>query len=116
MPDIWEGLADQRDALSQGTCSSRGLVDLALERHALTHDRVLAVMGVRAEAARNEADASDARREAGKLRSSLDGVAILLKDNMVQQGEPTSCASRILQGYRSPFDATVAMMKAGIRR
>ncbi|MCP4035612.1 MAG: Asp-tRNA(Asn)/Glu-tRNA(Gln) amidotransferase subunit GatA [bacterium] len=107
MNEIWTGLAEQRDALSQRSCSSRELVERALERHAQTEERLHAVIGVRREAAQREADESDARRKAGELRSPLDGIPILLKDNMVQQAEPTTCASRILEGYVSPFDSTV---------
>jgi aspartyl-tRNA(Asn)/glutamyl-tRNA(Gln) amidotransferase subunit A len=44
---------------------------------------------------------------AGKLRSRLDGIPIVLKDNIVQRGEPSSCASDILEGFVSPYDSTV---------
>jgi len=107
MHDASAGLLAQGDALRQGSSSSRALVDLALDRHEQFDTQLRAVIGVRAEAARREADESDARRVGGELRSPIDGVPILLKDNMVQQGEPTTCASRILEGYISPFDATV---------
>lgn len=107
MDDASAGLVAQGDALRQGSSSSRELVDLALDLHEQFDIKLCAIIGVRAEAARREADESDARRVAGELRSPIDGVPILLKDNMVQQGEPTTCASRILEGYISPFDATV---------
>lgn len=101
------GLVNQRDALAQGSCSSRELVDASIARHESTDSALNAVVGVRAEAARRESDESDARRAAGDVRSVLDGIPILLKDNMVQQGELTTCASRMLEGYHSPFDSTV---------
>ncbi len=37
----------------------------------------------------------------------LAGMPIALKDNIVTTDAPTTCASRILEGYRSPYDATV---------
>lgn len=37
----------------------------------------------------------------------LSGTAVAVKDNIVTSVLPTTCASRILEGYRSPFDATV---------
>ena len=43
---------------------------------------------------------------AASARSPLDGIPIALKDNLVQAGEPATCASRILEGYVSPYDAT----------
>jgi len=101
------GLAEQRDALRQGSVSSKELTDRALDRHERFDTELRCVIGTRAEAARREADESDARRAAGEPRSPLDGIPILLKDNMVQRGELTTCASRILEGYISPFDATV---------
>src|SRR5258706_259009 len=36
-----------------------------------------------------------------------DGIPVALKDNLVRRGEPTTCASRILAGFVSPYDATV---------
>ncbi len=107
MDDLSAGLVEQGNALQQGSCSSRELVDRAIERHERLDARLCAVIGLRAEAARREADESDTRRIAAGLRSPIDGIPILLKDNMVQRGEPTTCASRILEGYVSPFDATV---------
>jgi aspartyl-tRNA(Asn)/glutamyl-tRNA(Gln) amidotransferase subunit A len=48
-------------------------------------------------------------REAGADRPSgpLAGVPVAVKDNIVTTEFPTTCGSRILEGYRSPFDATV---------
>ena len=50
-------------------------------------------------------------REAARLRVTPDGpltgMAIAIKDNIVTTEEPTTCASKILAGYTSPFEATV---------
>ncbi len=54
-----------------------------------------------AEAARVDALA------AGGATLPLAGMPIALKDNLVTTDAPTTCASRILEGYRSPYDATV---------
>jgi aspartyl-tRNA(Asn)/glutamyl-tRNA(Gln) amidotransferase subunit A len=69
-----------------------------LELHALLH--------LRPEAALDEARAADARRAAGEPRSALDGIPVALKDNISHAGEPCGCASRILEGYVAPYDAT----------
>jgi aspartyl-tRNA(Asn)/glutamyl-tRNA(Gln) amidotransferase subunit A len=72
-----------------------------------------AFLFTRREAALAEAAESDARRARGEARGPLDGIPIALKDNIVQAGEPATCASRILEGYVSPFDATaVARLRA----
>ena len=53
-----------------------------------------------------QAQAAQARLEAGE-QLPLAGVPVLLKDNINAAGTQTSCASRILAGYVSPYDATV---------
>ena len=102
-------LETQRAALEAGAVSARELVDRALSAAEDLGARLNTVVGLRAEAARAEADASDSRRRAGEGRSPLDGTPLLLKDNMVMSGEPTTCASRILESFVSPYDSTVAL-------
>jgi aspartyl-tRNA(Asn)/glutamyl-tRNA(Gln) amidotransferase subunit A len=52
-------------------------------------------------------EAEAARVEAMPQRGPLHGMPIALKDNIVTVEQPTTCGSRILEGYVSPFDATV---------
>lgn len=40
----------------------------------------------------------------------LDGVAVMFKDNLVTRDLPTTCASKMLVGFKSPFDATVVSL------
>jgi aspartyl-tRNA(Asn)/glutamyl-tRNA(Gln) amidotransferase subunit A len=54
------------------------------------------------------AEECDTRRAAGLDARPLDGVPVALKDNIHAAGQPTTCASRILAGFRAPRDATVA--------
>ena len=98
-------LREQVADLAAGRVSSRELVDASLLRAERCSSSLNALVGTREDAARQEADASDARRQRGEIRSALDGIPILIKDNMVQKGEPTSCASRILEGFVSPYDS-----------
>ena len=62
---------------------------------------------VLAEEARAAADAVDAAVAAGDDPGPLAGVPFALKDNMCTRGIPTTCSSRILEGWRPPYDATV---------
>jgi len=101
-------LSEQRALLDTGEVSSSSLVEAALGRAGALQASLNALVGLRAEAARAEAAAADARRASGQLRSRLDGIPMVLKDNMVKRGEPTTCASRILEGFVSPYDSTVA--------
>jgi aspartyl-tRNA(Asn)/glutamyl-tRNA(Gln) amidotransferase subunit A len=99
-------VAALRAALDGGTARARDLVERALARASALEPSLHAFVSLRPEAARREADAADARLRAGAARSVLDGVPIALKDNLAAAGEPCGCASRILEGYVSPFDAT----------
>jgi aspartyl-tRNA(Asn)/glutamyl-tRNA(Gln) amidotransferase subunit A len=62
---------------------------------------------VTADEALARADAIDARVEAGDDPGPLAGVPVALKDNLCTTGVPTTCSSRILEGWRPPYDATV---------
>jgi aspartyl-tRNA(Asn)/glutamyl-tRNA(Gln) amidotransferase subunit A len=62
---------------------------------------------VLADEARAAADAVDARVAAGEDPGPLAGVPIVLKDNLCTRGVATTCSSKILAGWRPPYDATV---------
>ncbi len=53
---------------------------------------------------------------AASVRSPLDGIPVAIKDLMVQEGEPCTCASRILEGFVAPYQGTaVAKLQAAGR-
>jgi aspartyl-tRNA(Asn)/glutamyl-tRNA(Gln) amidotransferase subunit A len=52
-------------------------------------------------------EAEAARVESRPSRGALHGMPIALKDNIVTVEQPTTCGSRILEGYVSPYNATV---------
>jgi len=62
---------------------------------------------VLADSARAQAHAVDAKVAAGEDPGPLAGVPVALKDNLCTRGVPTTCSSRILDGWRPPYDATV---------
>ena len=62
---------------------------------------------VTADAARAHADAIDSDIAAGRPVGRLAGVPIAIKDNMCTHGVETTCSSRILEGWKPPYDATV---------
>ena len=100
-------LEAQRAALDAGETSSHALVDTALSKAASTGRDLHAFARLREAAAREEAAAADARRAAGEVRSPLDGVPVAVKDNLVRAGETTSCGSRMLESFVSPYSSTV---------
>ena len=69
------------------------------EIHAFNH-----VMAAEARAA---AAAVDETIATGSDPGPLAGVPVALKDNFCTRGVPTTCSSRILEGWRPPYDATV---------
>jgi aspartyl-tRNA(Asn)/glutamyl-tRNA(Gln) amidotransferase subunit A len=62
---------------------------------------------VTADHARDQARAIDAAVAAGQDPGPLAGIPVALKDNMCTRGIPTTCSSRILEGWLPPYDATV---------
>ena len=73
-----------------------------------THDSDLhAFTEVHTASAREAAEAIDAAVAAGNDPGPLAGVPIGVKDNICQRGRVTSCASKILEGWQPPYDATV---------
>ena len=62
---------------------------------------------VTADLARQQAAAIDAGVEVGRDMGRLAGVPIALKDNMCTQGIATTCSSKILDGWKPPYDATI---------
>ena len=75
-----------------------------LENIAAREASVKAFLRVFPETALDEAAKLDAKGYDGR---ALFGVPIALKDNLCTRGIPTTCASKILEGYRPPYDAAV---------
>ena len=87
--------------------SSRDLVEAALARIAETDGEVGAFLEVTAERARAAAAQADQRAAKGERRSELDGVPLALKDLFATKGVATTAGSKILAGWKPPYDATV---------
>jgi aspartyl-tRNA(Asn)/glutamyl-tRNA(Gln) amidotransferase subunit A len=108
LPTLCEAVA----RLEQGACSSEDLVRDVLGAIAAGDEAIGAYLTVDAEAALEMARAADAARAAGRTGKLL-GVPIAVKDVLNVEGQPCTCASRILEGYRAPYDATaVARIRA----
>ncbi len=95
-----------------GAVRARDVVEEHLERIAARDGEINAFNLVLADEARATADAVDARVAAGDDPGPLAGVPIALKDNLCTHGIPTTCSSRILEGWRPPYDATVVQRVA----
>ncbi len=94
-------------AVRRGERRAVDVVDEHLERIAAREPELHAFNTVMADEARAAADAIDARVRSGDGVGALAGVPVALKDNMCTRGVPTTCSSRILDGWKPPYDATV---------
>jgi aspartyl-tRNA(Asn)/glutamyl-tRNA(Gln) amidotransferase subunit A len=113
---IRQSAATLAGAIAEGEVTSREVTQAHLDRIAEVDDRVHAFLYVDAEGALATADDVDARRAAGEPLGPLAGVPLALKDILAMKGVPTTCGSRILEGWRPPYDATVVerLRAAGI--
>ena len=98
--------AELADALAAGDTSSVELTQAHLDRIDAVDGAVHAFLHVDADGALASARAADPRRASGTPASALDGVPIAVKDVLATAGQPTTCGSRILEGWLPPYDAT----------
>jgi aspartyl-tRNA(Asn)/glutamyl-tRNA(Gln) amidotransferase subunit A len=94
-------------ALEAGETTSVALTRACLERIDEVDGTLNAFLHVDADGVLAQAAASDERRAAGRPASPLDGVPIAVKDVLTTRGLPTTCGSKILEGWVPPYDATV---------
>ena len=95
------------DLLAAGEITSVELTQACLDRIHALNPRINAFLSIDDDGALATARDVDARRATGETLPRLAGVPIAIKDNMVSHGKPTTCASRILEGWLPPYDATV---------
>lgn len=93
-------------ALTQRTVSARQLATFALQRIAeVDQPRYNAITWLFADEALAAADTSDARRQRGENIGPLEGIPVLIKDNIEVKGWPTSAGSVLLREVIAHQDA-----------
>lgn len=104
---IHKTAAELAEMLAAGTTTSVEITQAHLDRIAAVDGDLNAFLHVNAAVSLEAAKASDARRAAGAPLSPLDGVPIAIKDVLVTTDMPSTSGSKILEGWMSPYDATV---------
>jgi len=102
-----QSIHDLTDAFTRGETTPSKVTDAYLARIAKLDDKVGAYITVTADHARSAAEASDRRYREGRPLGPLDGAPIALKDVFCTKGVRTTCASKILENFVPPYDATV---------
>lgn len=100
-------IVEHREALDAGEYSSVELTRAFLKRIEEKEGTVGAFLTVDAEGALLAAAESDKRRAKGEGRGLLEGIPYAIKDNFCTKGIRTTCASRMLEDFVPPYDATV---------
>ena len=99
-------IRELHDRLRRGDLTSTELTQALFDRIEDTDGKIGAYLTVCRDRGMAEARAADARLANGDASSKLLGIPFALKDVLLTDGVPTTCASRILQGFTPPFDAT----------
>jgi aspartyl-tRNA(Asn)/glutamyl-tRNA(Gln) amidotransferase subunit A len=97
-------------AVRSGALSAVDVLEEHLTRIEAGDGEINAFNFVTADAARTRAAEIDALVSRGEDPGPLAGVPVALKDNMCTRGVPTTCSSKILEGWIPPYDGTVVAM------
>ena len=113
---ISKSAAELGRAIASGETSSVEVTQAHLDRIAAVDGQVHAFLHVDADGALGAAAAVDARIAAGEKLGPLAGVPVAVKDVVTTRGLPTTAGSKILEGWRPPYDATIVsrMRDAGM--
>jgi aspartyl-tRNA(Asn)/glutamyl-tRNA(Gln) amidotransferase subunit A len=106
---------EARDRIAAGDLSAAELLESVLQRIGAVDPSVRAYLAVTPDLARSRAARIDDARKRGESLGPLAGVPIALKDIFCTEGTPTTCASRILENFVPPYNATVVerLLEAG---
>ncbi|MCF7852727.1 MAG: Asp-tRNA(Asn)/Glu-tRNA(Gln) amidotransferase subunit GatA [Simkaniaceae bacterium] len=93
-----------------GKTTARHIAEYFLKRIRSGDAKIGSCLTVLEERVLSKADELDRKRAQNKSLGKLAGIPITIKDNMHIQGVKTTCASKILENYEAPFDATVTRL------
>ncbi|RKT15797.1 aspartyl/glutamyl-tRNA(Asn/Gln) amidotransferase subunit A [Streptomyces sp. 1114.5] len=99
--------AETASAIAKGEVSAVEVAQAHLDRIEAVDKKVNAFLHVDTEGALAAAKAVDAKRAKGEELGPLAGVPLALKDVFTTKGIPTTCGSKMLEGWIPPYDATL---------
>jgi aspartyl-tRNA(Asn)/glutamyl-tRNA(Gln) amidotransferase subunit A len=102
-----QSVTELRRGLEEGSFTAEELCEACLETIERHEESIRAFVHVDRTAAMQTAQAVDYRRETGQPLGALAGIPIAVKDNICARGGATTCASRMLEQFIPPYDATV---------
>ena len=113
---VRQDAATLASAMQAGEVSSAEITQACLDRIDAVDGEVHAFLYVDRDAALASARVVDEQRASGAQLGPLAGVPLALKDVLTMRGVPTTCGSRILEGWRPPYDSTVVerLREAGV--
>src|ERR1700712_3842840 len=100
-------IGEAREAVREGRVSAALLAEQHYERIAAGDPEINSFLALSRERAFAQAEKVDAAVKSGGELPPLAGVPIGVKDVLAMQGAPATAGSKILEGYRPPYDATV---------
>jgi len=100
-------LAELRAEITAGTTKAVDLAASYYERIAQVNPRLNVYLSLTRERALRQAEKVDALAARGDSLPPLAGIPVAIKDVLVMRGAPATAGSKILEGYRPPYDATV---------
>ena len=104
---IKKSAVEMAAALEKKEITSVELTQEHLNRISEVDGKVKAFLHIDKDGALNQAKEVDAKRAKGEKLAPLAGVPLALKDVLTQKGIPTTCGSKMLEGWRPPYDSTV---------
>jgi aspartyl-tRNA(Asn)/glutamyl-tRNA(Gln) amidotransferase subunit A len=113
MTTLPDGAVEIAAAVRAGEVSAREVVAATYERIAAGDGVVNAFLHLSTDAAFAKADDVDAQVARGEDPGPLAGVPVGIKDALCTEGAPTTCASRILDGWVPPYTATAVRRLTG---
>jgi aspartyl-tRNA(Asn)/glutamyl-tRNA(Gln) amidotransferase subunit A len=110
---IKKSAAELAAAVAAGEASAVEIASAHLDRIAAVDDKVRAFLHVAADDALAQAREVDRKRAAGEPLGALAGVPVAVKDLFTTVGMPTTCGSKILEGWVPPYESTVTQRLRG---